>query len=73
MLMHIYRIWKNGTDEPIFRAGIVTQRMDKWTRVGGEMHWETGLKVCALPCVKQIAGGKLLCSAGSSAQGSVMT
>ena len=71
--MHIYRIWKNGTDEPIFRAGIVTQRMDKWTRVGGDMNWETGLKVCALPCVKQIASGKLLCRAGSSAQGSMMT
>ena len=24
-LMHIYRIWKNGTDEPICRAGIETQ------------------------------------------------
>ena len=39
----------------------------------GEMNWETGLKVCALPCVKQIASGKLLYTAGSSAQCSVMT
>ena len=30
MLMHIYGIWKNGTDEPICRAGIdiQTQRRD---------------------------------------------
>ena len=25
MLMHIYRIQKNGTDEPIYRAGIDMQ------------------------------------------------
>ena len=36
------------------------------------MHWETETDVCELPYVKQKAGGKLLYSAGSSAQCSVM-
>ena len=36
MLTHICGIQKNGTDEPIFRAGIErqTQRMDMWTQWG---------------------------------------
>ena len=39
----------------------------------GGMNWETEIDVCALPCVKLIASGNLLCSAGSSAQCSVVT
>ena len=37
ILTHICGIQKNGTDEPISRAGIETQmqRMDMWTRCGG--------------------------------------
>ena len=33
ILIHIYGIWKNGTDEPIFRVGLETQtqRSDLWT------------------------------------------
>jgi len=36
--MYIYGIKKNGTDEPICRAGIETQmqRVDLWTRQGKE-------------------------------------
>ena len=32
--MHIYGIQKNGTDEPICRAGVETlmQKMDMWTQ-----------------------------------------
>ena len=34
----------------------------------GEANWERSTKMGTLPCVKQIAGGKLLSRAGSSAQ-----
>ena len=40
---------------------------------GDGMSWEIGTDVDALLCVKQIASGNLLYSAGSSAQRSVMT
>ena len=40
---------------------------------GGGMKWEIGTGICALPCVKQRAGGNLLYSAGSSAWCSVVT
>ena len=38
ILTHIHGIWKNGTDEPICRAGIETQtqRTDLWTQWGKE-------------------------------------
>ena len=40
--MHVYRILKNGADEPIFRAGIKVQvqRMDLWTQreSGGQIE-----------------------------------
>ena len=39
----------------------------------GGMNWEITIDICALPCVKQIAGGYLLYSTGSSARCSVMT
>ena len=34
--MHMCGIWKNGTDEPIIRAGIEMQmhRTDRWTQRG---------------------------------------
>ena len=38
----------------------------------GEINWETGIDVCALPCVKQRAGGSLLHRTGSSAWCSVV-
>ena len=40
---------------------------------GGEMNWEIGIDICALPCVKQIASGNLLYNTGSSAWCSMMT
>ena len=51
------------------------QRMDKWALQGGEggTNWESGTDIYTPSCVKQIASGKLLCRARSSAQGSVMT
>ena len=46
--MPIYGIQKNGTDEPICRAGIETQtqRMDLWTQMGdGEDGMNYGIRV----------------------------
>ena len=37
------------------------------------MNWEIRFDINTLTCVKQLASGKLLCSTGSSVQGSVMT
>ena len=39
----------------------------------GGMNWKIGVDICALPCVRQIASGNLLLSAGSSAWCSSMT
>ena len=38
ILTHIYGIYKDGTDEPIFRAAVETQtlRTDSWTQLAGE-------------------------------------
>ena len=36
-------------------------------------NWESSIDIYSLLCIKQIASGKLLCSTGSSALGSVMT
>ena len=79
ILTHICGIQKNGTDEPISRAGIETQtqRMNTWTlgREGeGGTNWEIMCQyIYTLPCVKQIASGNMLYSAGSSAWCFVMT
>ena len=40
---------------------------------GDGMDWEISINVCALPCIKQVASGSLLCSARSSAQCPVVT
>ena len=40
---------------------------------GGGLNWETGIDICVLPSVKQIAIGKQLYSTGSSAPCSMMT
>ena len=62
---------KNGTDEPICRAGIEMHmsRMDLRTQREGKdgMNWESSVDIYALPWVKQAAGGKLVYSRGSSA------
>ena len=36
ILMHIYGIWKNGTDEPICRAGIDTDVENGLVDIGKE-------------------------------------
>ena len=43
------------------------------TRAGGGdgTNWEVRTDIYTLPCVKQLANGKLLCSTGGSAGGSV--
>ena len=62
---------KNGTDEPICRAGIETQTqgMDLWAQMRdaeGGTNCESSVKIYTLQCVKQITNGTLLNSAGSS-------
>ena len=44
ILMHIYGIWRNITDEPIYRAGIKTQtqRTDLRTQQGKERVGQIG-------------------------------
>ena len=46
-----------------------------WNGYGGGINWETEVEtdVCALPPVKQIANGDLLCRPGSSAWRAVVT
>ena len=39
--------------------------------VGEVVNWESGMDECALPRVKCIASGNLVCGSGSSAQRSV--
>ena len=54
ILMHIYRIWKDGTDEPICRAAVETQtqRAGLWTQGGegeGGKNVESSMETCTLP------------------------
>ena len=47
-----------------------TYRRDMWTQRGerkGETNWERSIKIGTIPRVKQIASGRLLPRAGSSA------
>ena len=74
--MHMYGIYKNGTNKTICREGIETNR--EWTcaHIGmGGMNWEIVIDIYtpSIPCIKQITSGKLLQSTGSSAWCSVMT
>ena len=47
--------------------------MDMGGEGEGENNWEIRTDIYALPCVKEMAHGKLLYSTGSSAWRSVMT
>ena len=68
--MHICRIQKNGTDEPVCKAEIETQmqRTNIWTPKGGSgggcggggMNWEIGIDIYTLICIKQITNKNLL-------------
>ena len=75
VLMHIYEIQKDGSEECINRAAmeIQTQRIDLWTReMGGEgeMYGKSKWNL-TLPYVNQIASGNLLYGSGNSNRGSV--
>ena len=68
--IHIYGIWKNGTDEAICRAGTETQtqRPDLWTAGEGEggrnweQQWNMYISVCQTDSYREAA-----VPAGSSA------
>ena len=78
LLVHIYGIQKDGTDEPICRAALETQR-ELTTDTGsgeegeGEMNGESNVEAYTLPYVKQMANGNLLFDSGNSNQGPVTT
>ena len=56
ILMHIYGIWKKGTNEPLCRAGIDTDVENRLVGTAGEgeggMNQESRIDVHTLPCVK---------------------
>ena len=65
ILMHIYGIQKDSTDEPSFRAP-----METGTLLGeeeeGKMNGKGIVEAYTLPYVKQIASGNLLYDSGNS-------
>ena len=76
ILTHVYRIQKEGTDEPICRATVEmqVQRRDLWTQWGtqrvGQIE-KIAWKHVHYQYVKQIARDNLLCKTGSLTQCSV--
>ena len=71
LLMYIWGIQKNGTDEPACKAEIETQmqRTNVWTPRGessggwgggGGMNWEIGIDMYTLICIKWITNKNLL-------------
>ena len=58
ILTHICGIWKNGTDEPIFKVEIEAemQRTDiwipRWAGKAFRMNWEIGIDIYQLLCTK---------------------
>ena len=80
ILMHIYRIQKNGTEEFIYRAAMDTQiqRTGIWSQGGGRKekggtNGDSDMETYTLPQVKQIANGNLLYGSGNSNRVSVST
>ena len=78
ILVHIYAIYKNGTNESICRAGtqMQTQRTDLCTQQGKFVLGRTKRRALTyiLRGIKYVASGKkLLYGTGSSARCSVMT
>ena len=70
ILTHVYRIQKEGTDEPIFRAAVEmqVQRRDLWTQWGTQRVGQIeriAWKHVHYQYVKQIASDNLLCKTGS--------
>ena len=52
ILTHIYRIWKNGTEELIYRATMEKQtyRIDLWTWGEGEMYGKSNMETSITTC-----------------------
>ena len=80
ILIHIYGIQKDDTDEIIFRAAMEKQiqRTGIWSQGGGRKekggtNGDSDMETYTLPQVKQIANGNLLYDSGNSNQGSVTT
>ena len=75
VLMHIYGIFKAGTDEPVCRAAVETQtqRTDLRTQWGKERagQTESSMETYTLPHVKQRARGQFLYDSGNSTPVSV--
>ena len=59
ILMHIYGIWKDGNNNPIFKTEKETQMylclLDSMGEGKGGMFWENSIETCILSRVKQIA------------------
>ena len=74
MSVHTCGIWKNGTDDIIYKAERDTDGGNKQMDTKGEsrLYWEMGTDVCTLLCIKQITSGRLLYSTGNSPWCSVM-
>ena len=71
ILMHIYSIQKNGTEEFIYRAA-----MEKHRNQREEVRvrcMERVTQKLTIPCVKYITNGNLLYGSGNSNRGSVST
>ena len=63
MSTHICGIQKNGTDEPVCKAGIETQtqRTPRAENGGaGGMNWEIGIDTYTLICTKQVSNKNVL-------------
>ena len=45
ILMYVCGIYKNGTDEPICRAGIETQTCGHWGKGEGGTNWESNFDI----------------------------
>ena len=71
VLMHIYGIQKNSTDEPVYRKEMEMQmqRIDWSSQLGkeGQDKLRKQTDVYILSCVKQITSGKLIYNTGSPA------
>ena len=56
VLMHVCEIQKNGTDEPICKAEIKTDLVNKCKAVkegnGNEINWEMGINISTILCIK---------------------
>ena len=64
---------KNGTDEPVWKAGRGQIYGHQGRRGESEMNWETEIGIYTLLCIKQITNENLPDSTESSTQYSAVT